>query len=752
MTRAWLAVLVLALTVNSGSAARAQAPRTNRLATQSSPYLLLHANDPVDWYPWGPEAFEKARRENKPIFLSIGYSTCHWCHVMRDESFSNAAIAALLNRSFVAIKVDREERPDIDRIYMSYVQSVAGGGWPASVFLTPELKPFFGATYLPPEDRGGQIGFRRVLDGLGDMWANDRAKVAEAADSGSQVIAAMSKAGGQASAPAGAPVLEATYTAMRRSFDGAHGGFGGAPKFPRPVVLNFLLRHHARTGARPALDMTVATLRAMARGGIRDHLGGGFHRYTTDAAWRVPHFEKMLYDQAQVALTYTDAYQVTKDATLREVARDTLDYVLRDLRGPGGGFHSAEDADSVAVTEVPVAPTASAVPADGAAVAAREGRRTEGAFYLWTDRDVRARLTPAVADVFAYHYDVRPEGNVPAEHDIEGQLAGRNVLRLAHTVAETAAHFRLPAREVRARLATARGQLRAVRASRPRPALDDKVLVSWNGMMISALARASQVFGDARYRVAARKAARFIETRLYDQKTGQLTRRYRAGQADIDGVLEDYAFLIQGVLDLYEATFEPRWIAWAIRLQGQQDRLFLDASGGGYFSTAADAPDLVARFKDDYDGPEPSANSVSSMNLLRLWQLTDRKAWRARADGLFAALAGRPALTGLPQLAVALDFSLSKPRQIVIAGKPGAPDTLALLRLVHARFLPGKILLLVDGGPWQTQLAGWLPTLEGMRPLAGRAAIYVCENYVCRLPTADLAVAAQLLDGKAAAP
>ncbi len=735
MRRVWLLLLVVALSVDATGRPSAQAPHRNRLATQTSPYLLLHAGDPVDWYPWGPEAFDKARREGKPIFLSIGYSTCHWCHVMRDESFSNPAIAALMNRDFVSIKVDREERPDIDRVYMAYIQSVAGGGWPASVFLTPDLQPFFGATYLPPEDRGGQVGFRRTLEGLSQMWATDRANVLEAAKSGSQVIAAMSQAGGKASAPAGVKVLEATYAALRSSYDATHGGFGGAPKFPRPVVLNFLLRHHARTGARPALAATVGTLRAMAHGGIRDHIGGGFHRYTTDADWHVPHFEKMLYDQAQLAVAYVDAYQVTKEPLLREVARETLDYTLRDMRSPEGGFFSAEDADSLAP------------PVDGAAA-----RRKEGAFYLWTDREVRARLEPGVAEVVTYVYDIRPDGNVPAAFDIEGHLAGGNVLHLRHSVAETAAHFRLTPREVQTRLARGRVALREARAARPRPALDDKVLVSWNGMMMSALARAAQVFDEPRYLTAARDVARFIESTLYNPKTGRLTRRFRAGRAEIDGVLEDYAFLIQGLLDLYEASFDPRWIAWAIRLQTEQDRLFLDAKAGGYFSTTADAPDLVARFKDDYDGPEPSANSVSSMNLLRLWQLTDRRAWRDRADRLFGALAGRPSLTGLPQLAVALDFSLSKPRQIVIAGRPGAADTRALLKLVHARFMPGKILLLADGGAWQKQLSGWLPTLEGMHPLAGRAAIYVCENYVCRLPTSDLAVAAALLDGKAVSP
>ena len=731
MRRVWRVLLIVALTLGAMGRPSAQVPHRNRLATQTSPYLLLHASDPVDWYAWGPEAFEKARREGKPIFLSIGYSTCHWCHVMRDESFSNPVIAELMNRYFVSIKVDREERPDIDRVYMAYIQSVAGGGWPASVFLTPDLQPFFGANYLPPEDRGGQVGFRRTLEGLGQMWANDRASVLEAAKSGSQVIAAMSKAGGNALAPAGVKVLDATYAALRSSYDAAHGGFGGAPKFPRPVVLNFLLRHHARTGAKPALTATVGTLRAMAKGGIRDHIGGGFHRYTTDVDWHVPHFEKMLYDQAQLAVAYVDAFQVTREPLMREVARETLDYTLRDMRSPAGGFFSAEDADSQAPAVEGAAP-----------------RRMEGAFYLWTDREMRARLEPAIADVMAYHYDVRPDGNVPAALDIEGHLTGGNVLHVTNTVADTAARFRLTPSEVRARLARGRATLREVRAARPRPALDDKVLVSWNGMMISALARAAQVLDEPRYLTAAREAARFIETTLYDPKTGRLTRRFRAGRAEIDGVLEDYAFLIQGVLDLYEASFDPHWIAWAIRLQTEQDRLFLDAKAGGYFSTTADAPDLVARFKDDYDGPEPSANSVSSMNLLRLWQLTDRREWRTRADRLFGALAGRPSLTGLPQLAVALDFSLSKPRQIVVAGKPGAQDTRALLRLVHARFMPGKILLLADGGAWQKQLTTWLPTLEGMHPLAGRAAIYVCENYVCRLPTSDLAVAAALLDGR----
>ena len=733
MQRSIVALWVAVLAAAASAAALAQTPPayTNRLVNEKSPYLQLHAHNPVDWYPWGAEAFEKARREGKPIFLSIGYSTCHWCHVMEAETFSDPAMADLMNRAVVSIKVDREERPDLDRVYQSYVLwSYGGGGWPLSVFLTPDLKPFSGATYLPPDDRGGRQGFRSWLLQVGGAWANDRARLLEAANTGTKMIQAQTGGAARAASDAIARALDQTYRDISGSFDRAAGGFGPAPKFPRPVALNFLLRYHARTRTRQALDMTVQTLGAMATGGIHDQLGGGFHRYSTDREWLVPHFEKMLYDQAQLAIAYTEAYQVTKNAGLGGVARGILDYVLRDMRGEEGGFFSAEDADSLT---------------DASAT-----RLTEGAFYVWTVDQIRAALGSELADVFAFHYSVMPAGNVPAPQDIQGELKGRNILSVRRTVAETAAKFGKSEADTGAMLLDARRRALSARGARPRPLRDDKVIVAWNGLMMSAFARAAQVIDEPRYLEAALASARFIESRMYDANGGTLKRRYRDGDANIDGMLEDYVFLIQGLLDLYEASFDVRWLSWALRLQTRQDDRFWDAKGGAYFSTTAEASDVLVRVKEDYDGAEPSPNSVAAMNLLRLWQMTDRRQWRERADAIFRAQGVQLTRAGanLPQLAAALDFNLSKPKQIVIAGEPGAADTRAMLRLVHDRFIPNKILLLADGGAGQTRLGEWLPFIKTMDRRDGRATAYICENYACKLPTSDLAVAARLLDDR----
>jgi len=719
-----VAVLVVLQTGATGQT------RTNHLAGAPSPYLRMHATDPVDWYPWSPEALERARREQKPIFLSIGYSTCHWCHVMQAESFTDAGIAELLNQNFIAIKVDREERPDLDRVYMAYMTSVSGGGWPANVFLTPDLHPFYGVSYAPPDDRGDQTGLRTLLTGLSGVWVSDRAVILKASQESRELIESRAK-GLPSTVSADRAALDTAYASMRRAYDARWGGFGGAPKFPRPVALTFLLRYYARTGAKPALDATLGTLRGMAEGGLRDHVGGGFHRYTTDAEWRVPHFEKMLYDQAQLAVAYTEAYQATRDPYFRQVAIETLDYVLRDMRDPAGGFYSAEDADS----------------------ARADGRHAEGAYYVWTTEELRT-VTGADFPVVAARFGVENGGNVPAALDIQGELTGVNTLWVRASEAEVARTLGLPRAQVRQRLATALRALGTARLTRPRPARDDKVLVAWNGLMISAFSRAAQVFEQSRYLDAARASARFIQTRMDGAGGGGLRRRWQGGRVDIGALAEDYAYLIAGLLDLYEADFDIRWLTWAVNLQERQDRLFWDGTSGGYFSTTAAATDVVARFKDDYDGAEPSANSVSAMNLLRLWQVTDRKEWRAKADALFRAFAPQLARAGssVPHLASAFDFSLSKPKQIVIAGQPGAPDTRRLLTLVHGRLMPVKVVMLVDGGAGQRQLAQWLPTLGPMKRIGGRATLYLCENYVCRLPTTDLGVAAALLDGKVPAP
>jgi len=693
---------------------------TNRLIAEKSPYLLQHAHNPVDWYPWGPAAFDKARSETKPIFLSIGYSTCHWCHVMERESFENEAIAAILNRFFVPIKVDREERPDVDRIYMAFVQaSTGGGGWPMSVFLTPDLKPFYGGTYFPPEQRYGHPGFGTVLERVAEAWQMDRDRIE---GSGRDVIDQLAQ---QSTVSAAAPgsalrldpgVLDSGFYALRRSFDSRYAGFGDAPKFPRPVTLNFLLRYYALKTSQEALDMVLATLREMAKGGMYDQLGGGFHRYSVDARWFVPHFEKMLYDQAQLAVSYLEAFQITRDPSYAAIARGILDYVLRDMRDPGGAFYSAEDADSVIDPDHPE-------------------EKGEGAFYIWTQSEIEALAGQPAAEWFCRHYGVEPDGNVRS--DPHQEFTGKNILYQANPETD-------PARQ--SAIQEAAGKLLAARGRRIRPHLDDKVLTAWNGLMISAFAKAGAILAESRYAEAARQTADFIVGRMVDPATGILLRRYRQGEAAIPGFLDDYAFFIQALLDLYEVSFEWRDFELAVRLAEKQSELFEDSEYGAFFSTAAGDPSLVIRMKDDYDGAEPSGNSIAVLNLLRLAQMTDRADFRASAERALAAFASRmvAAPVGVPQMLVAYAFSLAKPKQIILVGERDAPDTRAMLAAMHARFLPAGIALLVDAQS-RAPLARYIPAVAAMSAQEGRATAYVCENYACQLPTTELAAFEQLL-------
>jgi hypothetical protein len=693
---------------------------TNRLIDEKSPYLLQHAHNPVDWYPWGAEAFEKARQEAKPIFLSIGYSTCHWCHVMERESFENEAIAALMNRHFVAIKVDREERPDVDRIYMAFVQATTGGGgWPMSVWLTPELKPFYGGTYFPPEQRYGHPGFPMVLERVAEAWREDRGRIEE---SSRQAVAQLTKQSAVASAGPGSALrpgpdtLDACFYVFRRSFDARYGGFGEAPKFPRPVALNFLLRYYARTKNQEALNMVTATLREMAKGGMYDQLGGGFHRYSVDNRWFVPHFEKMLYDQAQLAVSYVEAFQIAGDASYAQTARGILDYVLRDMRDPDGGFYSAEDADSVIDRAHPE-------------------EKGEGAFYIWTQAEIEAVAGEFAAEWFCHRYGVEPGGNV--QNDPHEEFTGRNILYQAQ--AETDA----------ARLAAiheAAGKLLKSRGARVRPHLDDKVLTAWNGLMISAFAKAGAVLGEPRYADAARRAADFIASRMYGAETGILLRRYRQGEAAIPGFLDDYAFFAQALLDLYETGFEWRDLEMAVRLTEKMLELFEDAEQGAFYSTTAGDASLVMRIKEDYDGAEPSGNSIAALNLLRLAQITDRADFRVSAARALEAFGSRmvAAPVGVPQMLVAYEFSVSKPRQIVLVGERDAPDMRRLLAALDSRFVPHRIVLLANAES-RAALARCLPAVAGMTAIGGQATAYVCEDYACKLPTADVAAFAQLL-------
>jgi uncharacterized protein YyaL (SSP411 family) len=680
---------------------------TNSLIHEKSPYLLQHAHNPVDWHAWGPEAFEKARAEDKPIFLSVGYSTCHWCHVMERESFEDEGVAEILNRWFVPVKVDREERPDVDRIYMTFVQATSGsGGWPMSVWLTPDLRPFFGGTYFPPDSRYGRPGFRSVLERIAEAWRQERQKILE---SGEDVIKQLQAYNSVAPGTIvlGDSVLESGFYTFRRSFDPRFGGFGDAPKFPRPSVHNFLLRYYHRTKEEEALEMVLETLRAMANGGMHDQLGGGFHRYSVDAQWFVPHFEKMLYDQAQLAVSYIEAFQITGETLFAEIARDIFEYVLRDMTHPDGGFYSAEDADSV------IDP-------------ARPDVKGEGAFYLWTKEEIERIVGQPAADSFNYHCGVEEHGNV--RHDPQGEFAGKNILYVAHASDQT--------------LDESRQKLLAERSKRIRPHLDDKIITAWNGLMISAFAKGAGALGEPRCLEAARRAADFILSRMYNAHTGVLLRRFRDGEAAIPAFLDDYAFLVQALLDLYEVEFDLTRLELALELTGKQRELFEDPEQGGFFSTARGEQDLVMRMKDDYDGAEPSGNSIAVLNLLRLARITDRTDLRESAEKTLRAFAARlsEAPATVPQMLAAYEYSRSANKQIILVG-----SSQAFLDAIYHRFLPHSVLLLVDSEESRKKLARYLPVIETMTGVDGKATAYVCENYTCRLPTTEVERFTELL-------
>jgi hypothetical protein len=682
--------------------------KPNRLIHEKSPYLLQHAYNPVDWYPWGEEAFARARKENKPIFLSIGYSTCHWCHVMERESFENEGIAAVMNQYFVCIKVDREERPDIDKVYMTAVQATTGsGGWPMSVWLTPELKPFFCGTYFPPDSRYGRPGFKDLLQQVHDVWEGNHDGVLAQASKIVETINQYSSVGtnGSPNRPLDDAPLSAGFDQFRTSYDTVHGGFSMAPKFPRPVALNFLFRYQARTNEVAAREMALHTLRAMGEGGLFDQLGGGFHRYSVDQKWLVSHFEKMLYDQAQLVSSYIDAYQITRDPFYADIARRTCDYVLRDMTSLEGGFYSAEDADSEGV---------------------------EGKFYVWTRDEIETILGDKErAEIFCRYYGVEPDGNW--EH-------GNNVLHVTLTVAEAAKQFHKSEKELAAILEKGRAKLFAVREKRVRPHRDEKILTAWNGLMISAFARAAQALDEPKYRAAAEQTAHYIlANRLKD---GKLTRT-----ATVPAMVEDYAFFGNGLIDLYEADFDPQWLQKAAELADAMLAQFYDAKEGGFFQTDGRDPSVIVRSKEDYDGAEPSGNSMATLLLLRLAQFTDRADYRNGAEKTLQLFSGHlsKAPQVVPQMLCALEFYLSQPKQIVIAGKADAADTHAMLRALHERYLPNAIVILAEGGESQKSLVKLLPFLETIKPKDGKATAYVCVNYACQLPTSDLSKMLALL-------
>jgi uncharacterized protein YyaL (SSP411 family) len=696
------------------------AREANRLIREKSLYLLQHAHNPVDWFPWGEEAFAKARAEGRPIFLSIGYSTCHWCHVMERESFEDEAIAALLNGHFVAIKVDREERPDVDRLYLTAAQAMGlGGGWPLNLFLTPALEPFHGGTYFPPEERYGRPAFRQVLESVHETWTEQRAGLEE---SGGRVLALLASLAGPATAggadlpadPGSAELFEEAFEHLEQAHDARAGGFGSAPKFPSVANLDFLLRYwsRAREARGAALELVVRQLDAMRAGGIQDQLGGGFHRYSTDARWLVPHFEKMLYDQAQLAWVYLDAHQATGRAEYATTARGVLDYVVRDLTSPEGAFATAEDADS-------------------------EGE--EGRFYVWSPDQTAAVLGTADAPLFDFVHGVTPQGNF--EH-------GASVLRLAHTTAEAAQRLGCSPAEVGRRLAGARARLLEARARRVRPQRDGKVLTAWNGLMISAFARGARVLGDPGLAARATRAAEFVWTALRDGGDGALLRRWCAGEAAGAGQLADHAAYATGCVDLYQATHDPRWLERAVAVTGVMIERFEDVARGGFFESPPGDPSIRVRMKDGFDGAEIAGNSLAAHVVQTLGALLGRRDWIERAGRAFgyyrARLAGNA--WAMPRMLVAMDLAAGPVRHVVVAGDPEEAGARALIREFDRRFLPRDLLLVADGAERSRRLAGLAPFAAALGPQGGRAAAYVCVDQACRLPVTDPREFAALLD------
>ena len=730
MKRLFIAFVLTATVLNPKLFAETstEEPYTNRLVHEKSPYLLQHAHNPVDWYPWGDEAFEKAKKEDKPIFLSVGYSTCHWCHVMEEESFENPETAKMMNDNFVSIKVDREERPDVDTIYMQVVTAMTGsGGWPMTVILTPDLKPFFGGTYFPPEDRWGRPGLKTVLQSVAQKWKTERAQILESSESITQAVRAEAESRAAMSHSLDQKTLAKAYQQLRSQFDASYGGFSRAPKFPRSHTLSFLLRYWKRTGDAKALEMVEKTLQEMAKGGMYDHLGGGFHRYSTDQLWRVPHFEKMLYDQAILSKSYLEAYQATGKQEYARLAREIFEYVLRDMTGPHGAFYSAEDADS--------APNP-----------AQPKKKSEGAFYIWSQDEIVNGLGKEKADIFNFYYGVQPNGNAP--QDPHGEFKGRNILYAAHSLEETAKKFELSSDEIVTTLKESKRILFTMRSKRPRPHLDDKVLTDWNGLMISSLAFGSRVLNEPRYRDAAEKAADFLLEKM-KRKDGRLMHRYRDGEVAITGFIEDYAFFTHGLFDLYEATFDARYLEEANFFLKDMSRIFWDEAGGGFFLTGKDAEKLIARTKELYDGAIPSGNSVATLSLLRVGRLTmDRQMedWaRSTLDAFSADLDKFPA--GYPQMLIALDFAIGPSREIVIAGDRSDPDVQTMIQTVYEKFIPNKVTALHPKEAKEAKgIEALSPFIEKQVMIGGKPTVYVCKNYVCDFPTTDISKFKKLLE------
>ena len=679
----------------------------NRLKDETSPYLLQHADNPVDWYPWGDEALERAKTEDKPILLSVGYSACHWCHVMERESFENPDIAALMNQNFVSIKVDREERPDIDSIYMSAVQAMTGhGGWPMTVFLTPEGKPFYGGTYFPPEDRGGMAAFPRVLEAMADTYRNKRGDIVLTTNKLVEQMKQMT-AGFRSIDPLTADVLDQARQTMASQFDDKYGGIGMEPKFPQPMTYEFLLRHHVRTGDPKSLEMVETTLTRMAIGGIYDQLGGGFHRYSTDMFWLVPHFEKMLYDNALLVKLYLHAYQVTGKPLYRRVVEETSAYVKREMTAPEGGFYSAQDADSEGV---------------------------EGKFFVWRPEEIGEVLGAEDADVFNEYFGVTVQGN----------FEGHTILSVVGDPQSMAEKKGLSEDHLSQVVERSKRQLLEARATRVHPGRDDKVLTAWNGLMLAAFSEAAAVLGNDEYATIAEQNAAFLVDTMVEG--GRLLRTYKDGKAKLNGYLEDYAFMISGLLALHEATFGARWMEEAITLGRSMVDLFWDAGAGQFYDTGADHETLVVRPRDLTDNAIPSGSSMAVDVLLRLAVITgDPELQRIASTALRSVrelMARYP--TGAGHWLSALDFLLSSPKEVAIVGARGDDATKQLMGEVHRRYIPNRVVIGRD--PGDTALED-LPLMEARDALSGRATAYVCQNYECQMPVNEPSeLALQLAD------
>lgn len=686
---------------------------TNRLSKETSPYLLQHAHNPVDWFPWGEEAFDVARREHKPILLSIGYSACHWCHVMEHESFENEAIATLMNENFVNIKVDREERPDLDQIYMSAVQMMTHhGGWPMTVFLTPEGVPFYAGTYFPPEDRYNMPGFPRVLISLADAYRERPDDIQQTAES---VLNQLKLAGAAAEsdAPLTKELLGVAADGIAKNYDSINGGFGGAPKFPPAMTLEFLLHTHYRTGDQQALEMVRHTCRKMADGGIYDHLGGGFHRYATDARWLVPHFEKMLYDNALLSRLYLHYYQTSGDNSARLVAEGILDYVVREMTDTAGGFYSTQDADSEGI---------------------------EGKFFVWSKDEIERLLGEPDAALFTAYYNVTDSGN----------FEGENILNVTRDLQQVANAAGVELDELTQALARGRAILFSAREKRIKPARDEKILTAWNGLMLASFTEAAAILDRPDYLATAKKNAQFILDNLRRNKL--LQRTYKDGQAKLNAYLEDYAFFIDGLVTLFETTGEAEWLDEALTLATTMIDEFWDQEEGGFFFTGRSHEDLIVRSKDFFDNATPAGNSVAAEVLLKIGLLTDNSDYQRRAATIFRLMASGLARypSGFGRLLCALDFYLGSPKEIALVGDPTAPATQALRRQIWTAYLPNKIV--AQASPSNSKIAETIPLLRDRSQLEGQPTAYVCEYFTCKAPTTDVReLALQLSAGSAVA-